>query len=59
VQRNFQRQGTVYEDAIKRLADAGLITDPEREAAIVVLRVQQVLTLFGEVLQESEQGMAW
>ena len=56
---SVHRQGTVYEDAIKRLTDAGLITDPEREAAIVVLQVQQVLTLFGEVLQESEQGIGW
>ena len=56
---SVHRQGTVYEDAIKRLTDAGLITDPEREAGIVVLQVHQVLTLFGEVLQESEQGIGW
>ncbi|HIF44812.1 MAG TPA: hypothetical protein EYG27_11250 [Dehalococcoidia bacterium] len=53
------RQGPVYEDGIKRLTDAGLITDPEIEAAIVVLDVHQVLTLFGEVLQEREPPIGW
>jgi hypothetical protein len=37
-----------------------LISDPEMVgAAIVVLRIDQVLTLFGEVLQEREPGMRW
>ncbi len=53
------RQGPIYEDAIKRLSDAGLITDPKLEAAVVVLRVQQVLTLFGEVLQERDPVISW
>jgi predicted pyridoxine 5'-phosphate oxidase superfamily flavin-nucleotide-binding protein len=53
------RQGPVYEDGIKRLTDAGLITDPEIKSAIVVLDVHQVLTLFGEVLQEREPPIGW
>ena len=53
------RQGPVYEDGIKRLTDAGLITDPEIKSAIVVLDVHQVLTLFGEVLQEREPLIGW
>jgi len=53
------RQGPVYEDGIKRLTDADLITDPEIESAIVVLDVHQVLTLFGEVLQEREPPIGW
>lgn len=53
------RQGPVYDDAIERLTQAGLITDPELEAAIVMLEVHQVLTLFGEVLQEREPGLSW
>ena len=56
---SVHRQGPVYEDAINRLSQAGLITDPEREAAAVVLQVDQVLTLFGEVLQEREPGLSW
>ncbi len=55
----FHRQGPVYEDGIKRLTDAGLITDPGIESAIVVLDVHQVLTLFGEVLQEREPPIGW
>ena len=54
------RQGEVYYDMTNRLAESGLISDPEmQEAAIVILRIDQVLTLFGEVLQERELGMRW
>ncbi len=52
-------EGPVYEDAINRLFQAGLITDPESQTAAVVLQVDQVLTLFGEVLQEREPGLRW
>ncbi len=55
-----EREGEVYGEMTRRLADSGLISDPEMEgAAIVVLRIDQVLTLFGEVLQEREPGMRW
>ena len=53
------RDGEVYDDLTRRLADAGLITDPALGGAIVILRVDQALTLFGEVLQEREPGMRW
>ena len=54
------RQGEVYNDMTKRLAESGLISDPEMQgAAIVILHIDQVLTLFGEVLQEREPGMHW
>lgn len=54
------RQGEVYNDMTSRLAESGLITDPEMPgAAIVILNIDQVLTLFGEVLQEREPGMRW
>ena len=57
---SVERQGEAYYDMTRRLADAGLINDPEMVgAAIVVLRIDQVLTLFGEVLQEREPGMRW
>ena len=55
-----ERQGEVYDDMTRRLAESGLISDPQMEgAAIVVLQIDQVLTLFGEVLQEREAGMRW
>ena len=55
-----ERQGETYYEMTQSLADAGLINDPEMVgAAIVVLRIDQVLSLFGEVLQEREAGMRW
>ncbi len=56
---SVHREGPVYDDAIKRLFESGLITDPELKTAAVVLQVDQVLTLFGEVLQEREPGLSW
>jgi len=56
---SVHREGPTYEDAINRLFQSGLITDPESKTAAVVLQVDQVLTLFGEVLQERESGLRW
>jgi predicted pyridoxine 5'-phosphate oxidase superfamily flavin-nucleotide-binding protein len=56
---SVHRQGPVYDDAIKRLFESGLITDPDLKTAAVVLQVDQVLTLFGEVLQEKKPGLSW
>ena len=57
---SVERQGETYYEMTQNLADAGLISDPEMVgAAIVVLRIDQVLTLFGEVLQEREPGLRW
>jgi len=56
---SVHRQGPAYDGSINRLSQAGLITDPELEAAAVILQVDQVLTLFGEVLQEREPGLNW
>lgn len=53
------RQGEAYDDLTGQLAAAGLIADPGLGGAIVILRIDQVLTLFGEVLQEREPGMRW
>ena len=53
------RQGEVYDDMTKQLAESGLISDPGLGGAIVILKFDQVLTLFGEVLQEREPGLRW
>lgn len=53
------RQGEVYDDMTSRLAESGLISDPDLGGAIVMLQIDQVLTLFGEVLQEREPGSRW
>ena len=54
-----EREGEVFDDMTNRLAQSGLISDPGLGGAIIVLRIDQVLTLFGEVLQEREPGMHW
>ena len=53
------REGAVFDDMTDLLAESGLISDPGLGGAIVILRIDQVLTLFGEVLQEREPGMRW
>ncbi len=56
---SVHREGPIYDDSINRLFESGLITDPESKTAAVVLQVDQVLSLFGEVLQEKEPGLEW
>ena len=57
------REGPVFAEMTERLLQAGLI--PERylpdgsQGAIVSLRIDQALTLFGKVLQEREPGLRW
>ena len=53
------RRGAVHNDAIEQLTQAGLITDPELPAAVVVLQVHQILDLFGKVLQKREPEIRW
>ena len=57
------REGPAFEEMTDRLLEAGLIPErylPDgRQGAIVALRIDQVLTLFGEVLQEREPGLRW
>ena len=53
------RNGTVFDDVMGRLAASGMAAAPEIQAAIVVLRIDQILTLFGEILQERVPNLAW
>ncbi len=50
---------TVFERVMTSLSDAGLIQNPEGEGVAVVLQVDQVLTNFGELLQERTPGLRW
>ena len=52
------RNGTVFDDVMGRLATSGMAAAPEIQAAIVVLRIDQILTLFGEILQERVPNLA-
>ena len=56
------RAGPVFEEMTYRLLQAGLVNErylADRQGAIVVLQIDQVLTLFGEVLQERVPGQRW
>ena len=52
------RDGPIYDEVMGRLAESGM-PPPDIEVAIVVLRIDQVLTLFGEVLQERVPNLTW
>ena len=53
------REGPLYDEVMGRLAESGLPMAPEVEAAVVVLRIDQILTLFGEILQERVPNLRW
>ena len=50
------RYGPVYDEVMRRLVESGLALDTAVKAAVVLLRIDQILTLFGEVLQERVAG---
>ncbi len=59
---NVYRDGPVFEEMTDRLLQSGLVNErylADSQGAIVVLQIDQVLTLFGEVLQERLPGQRW
>ena len=52
-------EGDVFKKVMASLVEAGLIQDPEGEGMAVVLQVDQVLTPFGELIQERTPGLRW
>ncbi len=53
------RDGQVYDEVMGRLAESGMPAPPDIEVAIVVLKIDQILTLFGEILQERVPNLTW
>ena len=51
------REGPAFDEVNRKLSPTG--GDQSHTGAAVVLNVDQVLTLFGEVLQEREPGLIW
>ena len=51
------REGAYFDEVNRRLSPTG--GDTVHTGAVVVLDIDQVLTLFGEVLQEKEPGLRW
>ena len=60
---SVHREGPVFEEMTQRLLQAGMIAErrlPDgSQGAVVSLRIDQALTLFGKVLQEREPGLRW
>ena len=59
---SVHRDGSVFEEMTDRLLQSGLVNErylADSQGAIVVLQIDQVLTLFGEVLQERVPGQRW
>ena len=56
------REGQVFEEMTDGLVQSGLVNERYLQGsvgAIVVLQIDQVLTLFGELLQERAPGQEW
>ena len=53
------RDGPVYDRVMSRLAESGVTLDPAVKGAAVVLQIDQVLTLYGEVMQERVPNLRW
>ena len=52
-------EGSVYQQVMARLTESGSIQDPEAEGTAVVLQIDQIVTLMGEVLQERVPNLRW
>ena len=51
------REGHYFDAVNRRLSPTG--GDAVHTGAVVVLAIDQILTLFGEILQEREPGLRW
>ena len=53
------RGGPIYDEVMQRLDRSGLPLNPKVKAVVVLLQIDQILTLFGEILQERILGNQW
>ena len=53
------RDGPVFQRVMDGLVTEGLLTTTDGTGTAVVLRVDQILTLYGEVLQERVPNLSW
>jgi len=51
--------GPVFQQVMDRLVEEGLLREADGTGTAVVLRVDQILTLYGEVLQERIPNLSW
>jgi hypothetical protein len=53
------REGRLHQQVMDQLVELGMIQDPEGTGVAVVLQVDQVVSLMGEVLQERVPNLHW
>ena len=53
------RHGPMFQQVMDRLVAEGLLRDADGTGTAVVLRVDQILSLYGEVLQERVPNLSW
>ncbi len=53
------RAGPMFQRVMDRLVAEGLLRDADGTGPAVVLRVDQILSLYGEVLQERVPNLSW
>ena len=53
------RSGSMFQQVMDQLVAEGLLRDPGGTGTAVVLRVDQILSLYGEVLQERVPNLSW
>ena len=53
------RDGPMFQRVMDRLVAEGLLRDADGTGTAVVLRVDQILSLYGEVLQERVPNLSW
>jgi len=53
------RDGPMFQRVMDRLVAEGLLRDTDGAGTAVVLKVDQVLSLYGEVLQERIPNLSW
>ena len=51
--------GPIYQRVMDQLVQSGLVGDQEIGGVAVVLRVDQIVSLSGEVLQQRTPGLSW
>ena len=53
------RDGPINQQVMERLVETGLVLDPEIAGVAVVLRVDQIVSFSGQVLQERVPNLRW
>ena len=53
------RDGPMFQRVMDRLAEEGLLSNADGTGTAVVLQVDQILSLYGEVLQERVPNLSW